>query len=114
MSNKKRHIQNVNLILEKRYLLEQTAPQTQISSPPPLTNQSVGVTGQTNTQPLPTTGEVTTTTTTRKMNQNILDALPKCSNTGIPNGVISAMTYNNFTIYTKNNGLFCKDEVVED
>jgi hypothetical protein len=121
MSNKKRHIQNANLILEKRYLKEQGLPQPLISSspPPPQTGQTVNTNVpqnvvQTNTQLVSPSGETTTTTTTRKMNQNILDSLPKCSNTKMSNEVVSAMTYNNFTIYTKNNGLFCKDRIVED
>ena len=107
MSTKRKHIQEVNLILERRYLIEQTSAvtpsNTTVVQPPQNTNT-------------PTTGETTTTTTTSKikMDKSTLKSMSKCSNTGIPSGVVSATTYDNHIIYTKNNGLFCKDEIVED
>lgn len=107
MSTKRKHIQEANLILEKRYLIEQTstipAPNTTVVQPQQIINT-------------PTTGQTTTTTTTSKikMDKSTLKSMSKCSNTGIPDGVVSAMTYDNHIIYTKNNGLFCKDEIVGD
>jgi hypothetical protein len=101
MTNRKKvQIQEANIILERRYLMEQAA------APTP--------SGTTTPPPSGTTTPVTTTTTTvKKMTQTDLDKLRDCSgfNSKKLPGLSSGTTQDDYVIYNLQGKPFCKDNI---
>ena len=94
MTNRKKvQIQEANIILERRYLMEQAAP-SGTTTPPP-------------------SGSTTQTTTTNKMSDGDLNKLRDCSgfNSKKLPGLASGTTQNEFVIYNLQGKPFCKDKV---
>ena len=103
MTNRKTaQIREANLILERRYLMEQAAA--------PAPSGTTTPTPSGTTTPTPVT---TTTTTVKKMSQTDLDKLRDCSgfNSKKLPGLASGTTQNNFVIYNLQGKPFCKDKV---
>jgi len=100
MTNRKKvRIQEANIILERRYLMEQAAAPSGTTTPPP---------SGTTTPPV-----TTTTTTVKKMSQTDLDKLRDCSgfNSKKLPGLASGTTQNDYVIYNLQGKPFCKDNI---
>jgi hypothetical protein len=92
MTNRKKiQIQEANIILEKRYLMEQAASPSGTTTPP----------------------VTTTTTTVKKMSQTDLDKLRDCSgfNSKKLPGLASGTTQDDYVIYNLQGKPFCKDNI---
>jgi hypothetical protein len=97
MTNRKTlQIRESNLILEKRYLMEQAAAPAPSGTTTP-----------------PPSGSTTQTTTTNKMSDGDLNKLRDCSgfNSKKLPGLASGATQNEFVIYNLQGKPFCKDKV---
>ena len=93
MTNRKKvQIQEANIILERRYLMEQATTPSGTTTPPPVT---------------------TTTTTVKKMSQTDLDKLRDCSgfNSKKLPGLSSGTTQDDYVIYNLQGKPFCKDNI---
>jgi len=100
MTNRKKvQIQEANIILERRYLMEQAAAPSGTTTPPP---------SGTTTPPA-----TTTTTTVKKISQTDLDKLRDCSgfNSKKLPGLASGTTQDNYVIYNLQGKPFCKDNI---
>ena len=101
MTNRKKvQIQEANIILERRYLMEQATTPSGTTTPPPSGT----------TTPPPVT---TTTTTVKKMSQTDLDKLRDCSgfNSKKLPGLSSGTTQDDYVIYNLQGKPFCKDNI---
>jgi hypothetical protein len=97
MANRKTlQIRESNLILEKRYLMEQAAAPAPSGTTTP-----------------PPSGSTTQTTTINKMSDGDLNKLRDCSgfNSKKLPGLASGATQNEFVIYNLQGKPFCKDKV---